>query len=237
MNSVYNHASYSKSRHGTAFASNIEENYSFHILNRQIIMKLRFILTIFLTLGVIQLMIAQFGVGLHYISAEVESGSQMVNANGYGAGINYWLRLKNVRMEFFPEVTYSRLTSLPLETLPSANLDRWAMAVPVSFYPLDFKGDCRCPTFSKQNDLVKKGLFLQLVPMVQHERTDQPSGWHLNFGLGLGTGLDIGISDLITLTPLVQYSTTLGSTRDTGKSGSTNEIRAGIRVLFRPDYR
>jgi hypothetical protein len=226
-----------KSRHGIAFASNIKENFSFYMLNRQIILKLRINLTIFLILGAVQLLVAQFGVGVQYIATKIESGSQVVNANGYGAGINYWLRLKNVRIEFFPELSYNRLTSLPAETLPSANLDRWALSVPVSFYPLDFKGDCRCPTFSKQNDLVKKGLFLQLVPTVQHERTEQSSDWHQNFGLGLGTGLDIGISDLITLTPLLQYIPTLGSTRDTGKSGSTNEIRAGIRVLFRPDYR
>ncbi len=213
------------------------EFFVFSIFNRQIILKLRINLTIFLLLGAIPLLVAQFGVGLQYISAEVESGSQVVNANGYGAGINYWHRLKNVRIEFLPEVSYSKSTSLPAETLPSLNMDRWALSLPVAIYPLDFTGDCRCPTFSKQNDLVKKGLFLQLVPTIQHERSEPPTGWHQNFGLGLGAGLDIGISELITLTPLLQYSTTLGSTRDTGKSGSTNEIRAGMRVLFRPDYR
>jgi hypothetical protein len=103
------------------------------------------------------------------------------------------------------------------------------------------KGDCHCPTFSKQNDLVKKGLFIQIIGAFQNERSKtaitQYTNWHQNLSAGIGAGLDIGISDFITLTPLIQYLHTVYSSKASEIPGAESVIRAGIRMTFRPDYR
>ncbi|MEM1217192.1 MAG: hypothetical protein AAGJ82_15965, partial [Bacteroidota bacterium] len=82
-----------------------------------------------------------------------------------------------------------------------------------NFYVLDFEGDCDCPTFSKQGPGLQKGLFLQLSPGWSYfsqtlndnlfgvQVTDNISAF--NFGLGLG--LDLGLSDLVTITPQVGF--------------------------------
>ncbi|MBK8501914.1 MAG: hypothetical protein IPL46_06735 [Saprospiraceae bacterium] len=188
---------------------------------------------------------AQYGLSAQYVSAKVESsvvaGTQTVNAQGFSAGLNYWLRLRNVRIEFFPELAYGLLETKQIESLPDLSVQNWSFTIPASFYLLELKGDCQCPTFSKQNDLLKKGLFVQLIGAYQNERsktaTTQHTDWQQNLAAGIGTGLDIGLSDFITLTPLVQYLHTVYSSKAPESPGTESAIRAGIRLTFRPDYR
>lgn len=188
---------------------------------------------------------AQYGMSAQYVSAKVGSsaaaGNQTVNTQGFNAGLNYWLRLRNVRIEFFPELAYGLLKTDQIEGLPDLTLQKWSFTIPASFYLLELKGDCHCPTFSKQNDLVKKGLFVQLIGSVQNQRSKTAatldSNWQQNLAAGIGAGLDIGISDFITLTPLVQYLQTVASSKAPEIPGTESAIRAGIRMSFRPDYR
>jgi hypothetical protein len=188
---------------------------------------------------------AQYGLSAQFVSAKIRSsvvaGNQAAHAQGFNAGLNYWLRLRNARIEFFPELAYGQLKTNQIEDLPDLSLQQWSFTIPVSFYLLELKGDCHCPTFSKQNDLVKKGLFVQVIGAVQNERSKtaatQDSDWQQNLAAGIGAGLDIGISDFFTLTPLVQYLHTVSSSKTPQIPGTESAIRAGIRMTFRPDYR
>ncbi len=130
-----------------------------------------------------------------------------------GVGVDYWFRLKNYRLEFLPALhaqyaheriqldqsTSGQLTWLITEFVPG-----------VQFYPLDFKNDCNCPTFSKQGEFFKKGFFITLAPGVAYSaltgKQTQVGSIHefLLFGRA-GAGIDIGISDLLTLSPSVNY--------------------------------
>lgn len=190
---------------------------------------------------------AQYGVTGQYITgqsfyseASSSDAAMTTRISGYLAGVNYWLRLKNVRIEFFPELNYGSVTPTnPLGNQSDFKLNRWGLLLPASFYLLDFKGDCHCPTFSKQNDLFKKGFFLQLLISGHLERsqTDLAKNTQQNFGAGGGIGLDIGLSDLLTITPLFQYINHLGTTKKEASWSVKDEFRAGLRVSFRPDYR
>jgi hypothetical protein len=197
---------------------------------------MRILITVVCLIGSIQWLSAQFGAGASYLNGRLQSqpetGSTSLNASGYLFGVHYWFRLKNVRVEFLPELNYSQLQSSRMENLSRVQVDKWGLSLPVSFYLLEFKGDCHCPTFSRQKDLLKKGLFLQLIGTLQNEKSNQSPEWQLHPGIGLGAGMDLGLSDLVTMTPLLQYIHQPGSSPLT-----TGEFRAGLRILFRPDYR
>ncbi|MCB0662347.1 MAG: hypothetical protein KDC24_06385 [Saprospiraceae bacterium] len=144
----------------------------------------------------------------------------------FGVGIHYSIRIPNVRIEFFPEVGYAAGNTVGYTENLSATYDfieetmnaAW-FRVPIRFYLLDFKGDCDCPTFSKQGNLVKKGFFLMVVPGARMMMSSAEYGFQnnrmldpvvgdftrsgLTWTTGIGAGLDIGLSDAITLTPQV----------------------------------
>lgn len=151
--------------------------------------------------------------------AIIDDGNTDIFGSGYHIGVDYWFRLKNVRVEFFPELNFAQFSadSDINSTRANENFKNQLLGFNfnTNFYILNFKGDCDCPTFSKQDPITNKGLFVQLSPGLaytinEYTYTDPladvafESNKSFAFNIGLGLGLDIGISDLITLTPIVK---------------------------------
>lgn len=168
---------------------------------------------------------AQVGISVGYESMSVPSYEQQFELNdpflgkGYAVGIDYWLRLKNYRVEFFPELSFAqhrRTDSVLFGNEVKFDFKRYAFSLNTNIYPFDFLGDCDCPTFSKQNTFFKKGFFLQVSPSVARWQNtwEQPAvstkASSTTFGVGLGAGLDIGLSDFATITPFVRYTRHFG---------------------------
>lgn len=130
-----------------------------------------------------------------------------------GGGVDYWFRLKKYRLEFLPAVhaQYAHETiSLDINTSGKLSWLMFEFIPTIQFYPLDFKNDCNCPTFSKQGQFLKKGLFFTLAPglaySILHGQQTQISSIEQSILLArAGAGIDIGISDLLTLSPSVNY--------------------------------
>jgi len=129
--------------------------------------------------------------------------------NGYSFGIDYWFRLKNTRIEFMPELNFSGFQ--PIEANGSRTRAHWmGFYFNTNFYLFDFKGDCDCPTFSKEGSAAQKGFFVQVSPGISllSQRIELPEGGKTlrhnaaAFSVGVGLGFDIGFSDLLTLTPM-----------------------------------
>ncbi len=124
-------------------------------------------------------------------------------SDGPEVQLHYWFRLKNRRIEFQPTVYYGRA-----RTGGPADLKyvEYGFQLEVNVYPFDFTGDCGCPTFGKQGPQLQKGLFLQFSPGVASRRiplTEISAAYgQTTFVYGGGIGLDIGISNLLTLTPI-----------------------------------
>ena len=174
---------------------------------------------------------SQFGVSSFYkfsSSTGLMEAGQDITHSSIDFRLNYWMRLKNIRMEFLPEIIYRQH-----DVEPSRTFTEWAFAVPTQFYILDFISDCNCPTFSKQNEFVKKGWFLSLVPEYGILEVDNSSVSSLK--IGLGTGIDIGVSDLITISPNITGLYQILSSEEIELPQT--QFFAGIRVLFRPDYK
>ena len=155
---------------------------------------------------------AQFGGTLGYNFNSHGSGSgeyalDYLNFGSYEAQLHYWFRLPNNRIEFQPTIYYGYAAEAPYER---TNYSEYGAQLEVNVYPFDFFGDCGCPTFGKQGPHLEKGFFVQgVVGYAQRELTNievelnmLADRMNTTMVWGGGVGLDIGITNLLTITPL-----------------------------------
>lgn len=186
------------------------------MVKNNLVMKILPILLVFLGLSLN--LSAQFGLKGKYVKPGnnwqlMPSGTGQEETTdlfdkGWSAGVDYWFRLKNKRVEFLPELNYMQLgNSLPAYAENQAKV--YSFFFNTNIYFLDFAGDCDCPTWSKEGPTLEKGLFLQLSPGASYwDATIGADDFYLAnrtvvFSIGGALGFDLGLSDLITLTPMV----------------------------------
>lgn len=207
----------------------------------------------------------QFGLRTKYfrnnVADEVSQAYNTINAaddeilnTGFGIGIDYWLRLKNKRIEFLPEIEFTKSgSSIASELAPIKNIGNTTIGININtrVYPMDFEGDCDCPTFSNQSTLIKKGFYFEFSPgasfnelnydLAQIDGTYQSLDFrYLSYKLGLGVGLDIGVSNLLTINPYARYNYHFvsGSANilDIEKAyGNLSQVELGLRFAIRFD--
>ena len=219
---------------------------------------------ILLVLSVSQLQ-AQYGVRATYnlnhapswedFFQTLDSRNTDLFASSLSFEVDYWLRLPNHRIEFYPYLSYHQAnseiwTNDQLTTTPqTVGLRQLGAGLISHIYIFDLIGDCDCPTFSKQGGFFKKGFFiLGGIGVVHSDKriSDNFDDGNLDFSARLGAGIDIGLTDLITISPFaqVQYFPSvswheLGATFQTTPEhieSSLGQLQFGIRVGFRPDY-
>lgn len=211
---------------------------------------------------------AQFGVGARYSGIQDGYWNEVFN-DGYTdqlVGISglYWFRLKKKRVEFLPEIGYYH--SLNTEAFQSAgvptNMQAFYLQFNTDLYFLDFGSDCNCPTFSKDGDVLQRGIFLEISPGVEFRKLgfltiDTQTGEQVDYKFSKtvpkiygGLGFDIGISDLVTVTPYAGMAMVMNTAWEEvedfydvnpesyNQTGRDRDLifTAGFRVLFRPDY-
>ena len=171
---------------------------------------------------------AQFGLSGFYTRTDFASDYDPAYLNGewnearptdgFRVALDYWFRLKQPRIEFLPTISFTRGRTFELSDnanpLGSLNYQHWSFFFNTNIYLFDLAGDCGCPTFSKGGPALQKGLFLQLGPGVTMERSQttvaDPAGplvagtqTSTHWGIQGALGLDVGVSDLLTITPLL----------------------------------
>ncbi len=239
------------------------------------------VLTVFLSFCTLTLT-GQFSVVYKYQPNQIEWQDEWNNhvsedvifETSHFVGISYWLRLKNYRVEFHPTAyittskqsinVYDELLNSGSEfpDIKSAVQNGFGAEVPVHFYFLDIEGDCNCPTFSKQGNILTKGLYAYLSPGVRRlsyvmyaddgetvlPSVDSQSNQTF-FTAAAGLGLDIGLGDLFTITPFAglefapnlkwdSYNETVESAAgfEVKESRDLRSVVLGARLSFRPDY-
>ena len=181
-------------------------------------------------------------------AAGERTNKSIASLAGWQVGADYWFRLQQKRVEFTVEANDSSYSESGLPSGNQLEIAAYGLQLNTALYPLDFGSDCNCPTWSKSGDVFAKGFFIQLIAggvyqdkkLVSADFSSEQQDLALK--LGAGIGLDIGISDFFTVTPLVRYEyfpklTWEGLATDTvGKDETTgNQIFAGIRLGFRFD--
>lgn len=177
--------------------------------------------------------------------------------NNFAFGLDVWIPLKGVRLDFLPELNYARYDA---EIVDIGKLENQmgSLFLNLNLYFLDLEGDCQCPTFSKSGSLVNKGLFLQISPgwSVLEGKIDLFNGARARSrsyapSIGLGMGLDMGLSDKITITPFggvryypkarwfgleesLEVDPSIGDLTVSNESSIT-QVYAGLRLGFRFD--
>ena len=170
--------------------------------------------------------------------------------DGWSVGIDYWFRLKNYRLEFTPELNLSN-TSTTIDG-NQFSTQFYSFFFNANIYPFDFSNDCDCPTFSKQGPTLEKGFFLQLSPGVSYLDQSittnelESSTNDISISIGLGVGYDIGVSDLVTITPTlkVRYfpaanwditEANLEAISSFEQETAITQLSAGLRIGIRLD--
>jgi len=164
---------------------------------------------------------AQYGINASYNTFSASGWENLIQdsglegaapiESGFGIGIDRWFRLKNARVEFFPELNYARYSVDWSDDITSLSHQQISLFANTHFYIFDLEGDCDCPTFSKDGNFVKKGFYLALSPGLSYAtykfdgRNGDPSNSSLVPSIGLGVGIDFGLSDLVTVTPMIRY--------------------------------
>jgi hypothetical protein len=201
----------------------------------------------------------QFGGNVSYIFGTSESlDLAQINQDGIQASLEYGFRLKEKRVEFHPGLGYRFSLAQPNfgGSMHSFDLD-----FNTAIYPFDFAGDCDCPTWSKEGTLIKKGFFIEVSPGIAYqtlkrnyilsdvvgevEPTDSGSS-NLLLKFGASVGLDIGVSEQLTITPMFTL-TMLSDAEWEGMSryayagpykletDDFSYLGAGIRLAYTPD--
>ena len=163
---------------------------------------------------------AQVGLNGYYTSLSESDWESLLPDNttwpldeisGFEYGIDGYFRLKDLRIEFFPELRYGQFSFKNKTTDEKVNIAKYGIYFQTRFYLFNMEGDCNCPTFSKKDPFFHKGFFVSVtpgysildLPTLKSTLNKPPKSG--SFLLGFGAGLDIGISDLITLTPSINY--------------------------------
>lgn len=164
---------------------------------------------------------------------------------GFGIGIDYWFRLKKRRIEFTPELSYSHLDG-SFDGI-TAKHDLLSFFFFTNVYPFDLASDCDCPVWSKEGNFFSRGFFLQLAPGASYLHSDTSekdifpdAGNNLILGGAIGAGLDLGLSDFLTVTPVARFyfypKATWDNTAAPGNADTNiQQFFAGLKISFRWD--
>ncbi len=170
-----------------------------------------------------------------------ELGNNPYPLAGWDFGIDYWFRLKSKRVEFLPEASFIKQDYFFGDGWSKYRF--YNLALNVNLYPFDFDGDCNCPTWSKDGSFFSKGFFIQLSPGIswlKNEFKNEPliliNDERVAFFIRAGIGLDIGVTDFLTVSPLARFSFAPGvdwpSPVESIRS-SIFQTEIGVRLGFR----
>lgn len=174
---------------------------------------------------------------------------------GHSIRLHYGFRLPSIRIELLPSVgyetskkTFDSKTGTVLSDRFS--LQAFSLSLDVLVFPFDLAGDCDCPVFSKSDPLFKKGFFVQAGVSWSHFQFDQ---WQSETqiqsttaapGYFVGCGLDLGVSERLTISPHVgkmvypglMWNNLEPPTGSGGERGNTrgdfSTLQAGLRVQY-----
>ncbi|TXB60553.1 hypothetical protein [Phaeodactylibacter luteus] len=211
---------------------------------------------------------AQTGLNARY-AVPAGSSAAFTDASGqeasyyqqaYSFGLDYWIPLGQARIDLLPELNYAFSSHQPafLPGLPATYRQQWlSFFANLNIYPFDLQGDCDCPTFSKSGNTLQKGFFLQASPGVtayqsrisgQSPAGGQEQQWSTSWSAGLAAGIDFGLSDFVTLSPMIGYRYfhrhSVAIVKDSPEGPvpdfdpqAISHLWAGLRLGFRFDQR
>jgi len=177
---------------------------------------------------------AQLGINVQYEKNDFKSWNEVLNMNSgdthtifknsYKIGLDYGFSLRTYRISFYPEFNFkwskhsfeNNLSKIDM------NLKQFGFNFKTQIYPLDLLGkrSLECPSFYRGMDKIRKGWFFQFSPEFSYsskslqDETEMLEYSKIIFLFGIGTGLDIGITPNISISPVIKYAFSMGEKWD-----------------------
>lgn len=204
-----------------------------------------FVLSIIIFIGTIFIVSGQFGITSNYhienLGQANTIGQTAIFPEKIGivsAGVNYWFSLKNYRAEFYPGVQFSHSLYPNLYQIKE---NAYQLELPIHFFLFDFKNECNCPTFGREDGWFKKSFFVKLNTIYKFNNRDFIDPIITNeqkflFYFGLGIGLDLAVNKNLDIIPSISYlSSSNDRFRISGKDHefNRNNIQFGLSFLLR----
>ncbi len=137
---------------------------------------------------------------------ESKANGELHDWNGFNVSVASYFRLKEKRLEFEPELGFSKNRATMADA--SISTQKVALGLNILYYPFDFYNDCNCPVWAKPGNVFDKGFFLLLYgggawfERKFNSNSFQDTDISLQEFFGFGAGLDLGLSEVLTFTPL-----------------------------------
>lgn len=166
---------------------------------------------------------AQIGVSLAYRNIDVPHWSfllgenETIFKNGHSFSVDYWLKLKNLRIDLLPEIGFSKFSNeiSPIGLYPKRTFiaQFFNLQVNANIYPLDFFKNYTTKENPTPTENVARSVFLQVAPGASMVYLSYRAAFEemllpprrTAYFIGLGAGFDITYKNLITLTPMLRY--------------------------------
>jgi len=166
---------------------------------------------------------AQVGVTLGYRNIEVPYWSALLGENetifknGHSFSVDYWLKLKSVRIDLLPEVGFSKFSREiePIGSYPKRTFiaQFFNLQLNANIYPLDFFKNFTDKENPTPSENVARSVFVQISPGASMTYLSYRAAFEemllpprrTAYFIGLGAGFDISYKNFITLTPMLRY--------------------------------
>ncbi len=188
---------------------------------------------------------AQIGLSGQYLiqdipNMEIPSFADRIINNQFGIGLSYWFRLKKVRWEISPTLFYHQGSGKTADEVIDFSQKMLSIHIQNNFYLMDFKNDCMCPTFSKQGEWIRKGFFIYAAPGLganQYKTNQKELDRHVYSYGEAGFGIDLGINNVLTLTPSFGYRQLFGLStfEEIQTKSSYNQLITNLKLTIRWD--
>ncbi|MBK7096280.1 MAG: hypothetical protein IPH57_15000 [Saprospiraceae bacterium] len=138
----------------------------------------------------------------------------------YGAGINYWFRLKEYRVEFTPGIYYL-YSDFKFDNPDCSYIyhsHTAGMEFDANIYPFELRKksyEKDCPSFSTRGEYFPKSFFIQVSPGMSGSYRNITQKYIRKFDLAgkldFGFGLDMKLSQRIIIAPIIKYGFTFAN--------------------------
>ena len=175
---------------------------------------------------------------------------------GFQVGIDYKIiRAKRYRLEYSPIIIYSYLdqnANYPVFNRNSRNNTKlvklshhqYIFQFNIFSYVFDFKSDITDPAHFERVGLLRRGFFMEIAPVFIHYRNfrhfqnsnyynEKTEGVSTTIGGSIGVGIDLPLSERLTIIPLFRYYYFPDYDRyETSAKSDLKQIFVGCRLKY-----
>jgi len=166
---------------------------------------------------------AQVGVSLSYRNIDAPywglllGENETIFKNGHSFSVDYWLKMRNVRIDLLPELGFSKFSNeiAPIGIYPKRTFisQFFNFQLNANIYPLDFFKQYTEKELRNPTENVAHSLFVQISPGVSMVYLSYRAALEemllpprrTSYFIGLGAGFDIHYKNYLTLTPMLRY--------------------------------